>query len=500
MSSTSVSILVPLTARSAELPNTLESIEHYLQTTGFDFDIRVLDSRDGERYGAMIRRGVAEAKGSVVVVIDPDLPYPVGVIGDAVALIESGTAEVVFASRQDGDDPRHFLLRSLLVPILPDPTIQLKAFSSDAARLLLAETKQIGGGFDLEIAYLANKYGFRIERLIVRAKPAARPAFGAFSGIGPAISIRITDRRNGYRAPRRCPICFSSEVWSWGQIPGNVVRACSRCKCRYLNRFAEQEEGRPVQRRVLRSHAPASESLDETQHARTAREKTSLRRLAALRKQLSARARLLEIGVRDGSFAAAAAREFEYVGIDPASATARAARSRGLEVYCSTLSSFVNTGPAFDAIALFQALETMADPHDALARMRDLLKPGGSLTLVTFDTESLFYLLSERWRMVHDFRTRVILYSRSALIELLERSGFEIANVGPAFEYRDQRFLRHWISARWPALLPIARAVLALLPDPLLVSSGSIRIIARRRAGPPLNVRAIRSVEPTHAR
>ena len=86
------------------------------------------------------------------------------------------------------------------------------------------------------------------------------------------------------------------------------------------------------------------------------------------------------------------------------------------------------------------------------------------------------------------------------VIELLERSGFEIGNVGPAFEYRDQRFLRHWISARWPALLPIARAVLALLPDPLLVSSGSIRIIARRRAGPPLNVRAIRSVEPTHAR
>ena len=58
MSSTSVSILVPLTVRSAELPNTLESIERYLQTTGFDFDIRVLDSRDGERYGAMIRRGV----------------------------------------------------------------------------------------------------------------------------------------------------------------------------------------------------------------------------------------------------------------------------------------------------------------------------------------------------------------------------------------------------------------------------------------------------------
>ena len=61
MSSTSVSILVPLTRGASELLSTLESVEQYLQTTGFDFDVRVLDSRDGEGYGAMIRRGAAEA-------------------------------------------------------------------------------------------------------------------------------------------------------------------------------------------------------------------------------------------------------------------------------------------------------------------------------------------------------------------------------------------------------------------------------------------------------
>jgi hypothetical protein len=49
-------------------------------------------------------------------------------------------------------------------------------------------------------------------------------------------------------------------------------------------------------------------------------------------------------------------------------------------------------------------------------------------------------------------------------------------------------------------LAPLVHAVLRILPDPLLVSSGSIRITAKRRAGPPIDVRAIRSVEPTHAR
>src|SRR5438067_5539864 len=496
MSSTSVSILVPLAGPAPELPSTLETIERYLQATGFAFDIRVLDRRDGAGYGARIRRGAADAGGSVVIIVDPDLPYPVGAIGDAVALIESGAAEVVFGRRDKCRDS--IVLRSLLVPILPDPSLQLKAFSSDAARLLIAESKLRGGGFDLEAAYLANKYGFRIERLTVRAQ-ASKRSFGFWRGVASAISIRMTDRRNGYRAPRRCPVCFSHEVWNFDQIPGNVVRACSRCKCRYLGRFEADDDSGPV-RRVLRGQHAQVEIGDETLHRGVARERTSQRRLAALRRHLNARARVLEIGVRDGSFGDAAAREFEYVGIDRAAPAARAARSRGLEVYGSTVPNFVNTGPAFDAIALFHVFENMANPHDALARMKDLLKPGGVLLLSTFDTEGLVYLITERRWMTQNFRTHLILYSRSALIELLEHSGFEIVSIGAELAYRDHRFLRHSVAMRWPALAPLVRVLLNVLPDPLLLSSGSIRIVAKRRAGAPVNFRAIRSVEPTHAR
>jgi hypothetical protein len=102
--------------------------------------------------------------------------------------------------------------------------------------------------------------------------------------------------------------------------------------------------------------------------------------------------------------------------------------------------------------------------------------------------------------MAQNFRTHLILYSRSALIELLERSGFEIMAIGPDFEYRDQKFLRHWFTQRAALLSAVAQPLLRLFPDPMLVSSGSIRIVARRRAGPSMNMRAIRSAEPTHAR
>lgn len=499
MSSTSVTVLLPL-VESIDAAAGEEQVRRYLESTGFEFEVLRLDRRSGEDYGALLRRGAAEARGDVVVVVDPAVSYPVSAIGDAVAMIDSGSTDVVFATTADDPTERasFALLRWLLVPVLPDPTVRLMALSSVAVRLAIGETRLEDGDCDLEIAFLANKYGFRIERLRVEASHGrAMPVFRPFS-IGAAFSIRMANRRMAYRPARRCPVCFSNDVSTIAQIPGNVIRACWRCKCRYLNQFTDENEAQPV-RRVLRAHTPPAEPREET-HSRNAREKMSARRLAAVRRHVAPHARLLEVGVRDGTFGVAASREFEYVGIDHSPAVARAARARGLEVYCATLANFVNTGPAFDAVALYHVFGNMADPHDSLARIKDLLKPGGALFITALDTEGLLYMLTERSRMRQNFRTQLILYSRSALIELLEHSGFEIDVIGPEFEYRDRKLLRHWLTTRWPRLGAIASAFLRLLPDPLMVGSGAIRIIAKRRAGAPVDVRAIRSVEATHAR
>ncbi len=491
MSSTSVSVVVPL--RGQRSSASAEAIGKYLETTGFTFE--VLTPGDTS-IGASLRRGVSEAKGGVIVIVDADLPYPVSAIGDAVAMVESAATDVVFASTH-GDHQGPALLRWILVPILPDRAIRLAAFSSVAAKIIVGESRLQDDGCALEMAFLANKYGFRVEYLVVQASGSRGTSLARVSEVTAALSIRFANRRNAYRAARRCPVCFSSEIWSCAQIPGNVVRACRRCKCRYLNQFAD--EGTNPVRRVLRAHRAPEQPAYES-HSPPARERTSLRRFRWLQRQLPLRARVLEVGVRDGTFGVTAAKEYEYLGIDPAAAAARHARARGLEVYCASLSTFVNTGPAFDAITLFHVLENMSDPHDILGRIKDLLKPGGKLFLSTFDTEGLIYLMTERKRMTQNFRTHIILYSRSALIELLERSGFEILDIGPDFEYRDQKFVRHWLASHHPLLAPLARAVLKMLSDPMIVSTGSIRIVAKRRSGPAMHVRAIRAAEPTHAR
>lgn len=493
MSSTSVTVVVPRIGASARPDAAIERISRYLETTGLTFEVL---APAAEHYGPAIRKGVSDARGAIVVLVDPELPYPMSAIGDAIAMVESGATDVVFASTRAEENPAYVMLRWILVPILPDPAIHLKAFSSAAAKIVVGESRQ--NACDLELAFLANKYGFRVERLLVQAEKVRTPqSFSAIGGIIPAIRIRLANRNNLYRPSRRCPVCFSSEVWSCAQTNANVVRHCKRCKCRYLNQFIT-DDGMPV-RRVLRAHPPAATPSYEA-HSHLSREKTSQRRLAWVRRQVPAKARVLEVGVRDGSFGASASAEYEYVGLDPASAAARHARARGLDVYCATLSSFVNTGPSFDAITLFHVFENMADPHDALARIKDLLKPGGVLFLSTIDTEGIIYLMTEQRNMSQNFRTHLILYSRSALIELLERSGFEITDIGPDFEYRDHKFLRHWLAQRPPIVGRLMLPFLRLFRDPMLISTGSIRLVARRRAGGSMHVRSIRSAEPTHAR
>src|SRR3712207_4072185 len=118
MSSTSVSVVIP---RRPGFTPSVGELERFLENTGLTFEILM---PEGEELGAALRRGVSDAKGSVIVLADPALPYPVRAVGDAVAMVESGTTDVVFAATHaDYRGPR--LLRWLLVPLLPDSSIQL---------------------------------------------------------------------------------------------------------------------------------------------------------------------------------------------------------------------------------------------------------------------------------------------------------------------------------------------------------------------------------------
>jgi hypothetical protein len=171
-----------------------------------------------------------------------------------------------------------------------------------------------------------------------------------------------------------------------------------------------------------------------------------------------------------------------------------------VEVYRARLTSFVNTGSPFDAVAMFGVLEKMEDPQDALAKVSELLRPGGVVVIVTPDTESLLCTLSGRRWFAYETTDGAIFYSRSGLIELLERSGYEILSVGGDIEYSTHETLLDRVSRAGKAVRALTRVSLAVLPDPIPATFGRLRIVARRRAGRPGSLTPVRTVEPTHAR
>src|ERR1041385_7788420 len=108
MSSTSVSVLTPLIGSGSPPIAARQASERYLGSTGFEFEILPLAE---EADGTALRRGVSDAKGDGIVVVDHELPYPIGALGDAVAMIDSGATDIVFATTHRDDDTRHPLLR-----------------------------------------------------------------------------------------------------------------------------------------------------------------------------------------------------------------------------------------------------------------------------------------------------------------------------------------------------------------------------------------------------
>jgi hypothetical protein len=111
VSSIRVSVLLPVERPTARLGATVEAISSFFDGAGFQHelivaspplldlgelpdDVRRVRAEGG--YGALLKRGVAEASGDAILIADPELPYPVSDLGSAAAMIDSEVADLVF--------------------------------------------------------------------------------------------------------------------------------------------------------------------------------------------------------------------------------------------------------------------------------------------------------------------------------------------------------------------------------------------------------------------
>ena len=147
--------------------------------------------------GAAVRRGMLEAKGKVRVFTDADFSTPVSELSKIIPLISSGDYDVVIGCR--AAEGRMLVKKhqpwyreamgrfyNILVQLfvfrgIRDTQCGFKGFSDHAAQILFSKQRVNGFSFDVEILYLARRYGYRIREIAVEWYNDERSTVGALT-------------------------------------------------------------------------------------------------------------------------------------------------------------------------------------------------------------------------------------------------------------------------------------------------------------------------------
>lgn len=212
---------------------------------------------------------------------------------------------------------------------------------------------------------------------------------------------------------RTCPACDERRATPAFTVDGFDHVRCGECGTVYVSPLPAMDV---VQATYLRP------DYHETAEASALRMRAEADARVAVMMAMGVR-RIVEVGCGPGHFLDAARDAGLHIeGIDPAR-TAIEAASRGHVVHRIWLESFTPDAP-FDALALWEVLEHLPSPADALAHMRGWLRPGAVLALSTPSISGVpARVLGSRFPMVTP-PDHLELFSERGLRRLLARGGF----------------------------------------------------------------------------
>ena len=144
-------------------------------------NVRVLVASANAGKGAAVRRGLAQARGRMVLFSDADNATPASELDNLIARLDAG-ADVAIGSRAaEGAcvENRSLTRRTLTAGLrwlvrvslgvgVKDTQCGFKLFTAPAARRIAAAQTVEGFSFDLEVLHLAQRFGYAIAEVPVR--------------------------------------------------------------------------------------------------------------------------------------------------------------------------------------------------------------------------------------------------------------------------------------------------------------------------------------------
>jgi len=136
--------------------------------------------------------------------------------------------------------------------------------------------------------------------------------------------------------------------------------------------------------------------------------------------------RLLDIGFGRAYLIQVARAYFEVYGIDSSRfQVARRVPHFGRRLYQAVIGDGEIPWKSFDAVVMSHILEHLADPAAALAKVRNLMNPGGVLYVAVPDMNSLqFRVFGKTWDVVNPL-VHFQYFTEASLSRLLQKGGFE---------------------------------------------------------------------------
>lgn len=143
-------------------------------------NLRILQADKNGGKGSAVRRGVLAARGARILFMDADNSTPIEELDRFMQCMDDGYDVVIGSRAAAGAQEAHRswlrqlmsrVLRALIRPLLGlairDTQCGFKLFTREAAQTIFQKQTIMGFSFDLEILYLAHKYGFKIAELPV---------------------------------------------------------------------------------------------------------------------------------------------------------------------------------------------------------------------------------------------------------------------------------------------------------------------------------------------
>ena len=247
-----LSVVIPAYNEASRLPSTIDKVMAYLAGQDYPYEVLVVDDgstdatprlaeqgakkhqylrvvRNPHRgKGFAVRTGMLQAKGKYILYSDADLSAPIEEVEKLLPYLEKkyhiaiGSREGVGSARYDEPQYRHLmgrvfntLVRLMALPQFRDTQCGFKAFRKDTAHILFRNLHLYGDkagdvkgamvtGFDVEVLYLALKWGYKIKEVPVSwyySKSAnVSPIKDAFRMFRDITKVRINDLRGMYKS------------------------------------------------------------------------------------------------------------------------------------------------------------------------------------------------------------------------------------------------------------------------------------------------------------